>query len=94
MLLQFPYESFKTSVERFLRTASSDPKVLAIKLSIYRTSSQSPIIQALMEAANRGAHEAGARWIVESAAAAAPASGAALPSYHSTAVMSSAKTSM
>ncbi|MGD8311659.1 MAG: RNA degradosome polyphosphate kinase, partial [Gammaproteobacteria bacterium] len=47
LLLQHPYESFGTSVERFLRTASEDPKVLAIKMTLYRTSAEGNIIQSL-----------------------------------------------
>jgi polyphosphate kinase len=53
-LVHLPYHSFDTSILRFLKSASHDPKVLAIKISIYRTSSQSPIMQALIEAARRG----------------------------------------
>ena len=54
ILLHHPYHDYDTSIIRFLRAAAHDPRVLAIKLSIYRTSSQSPIIQALIEAARRG----------------------------------------
>nr|VFK02805.1 MAG: polyphosphate kinase [Candidatus Kentron sp. H]VFK02940.1 MAG: polyphosphate kinase [Candidatus Kentron sp. H]VFK06159.1 MAG: polyphosphate kinase [Candidatus Kentron sp. H] len=54
LLLQHPYESFSTSVERFLRTASQDPKVLAIKMTLYRTSSSGNIIESLIEAAQNG----------------------------------------
>lgn len=54
LLLQHPYESFNSSVERFLREASVDPKVLAIKMTLYRTSSNSRIIQYLLDAAHNG----------------------------------------
>jgi len=54
VLLQHPYESFDTSVERFLKEASSDPKVLVIKMTLYRTSSDSRIIQYLLDAAHNG----------------------------------------
>jgi len=54
LLLQHPYESFNSSVERFLREASVDPKVLAIKMTLYRTSSDSRIIQYLLDAAHNG----------------------------------------
>jgi polyphosphate kinase len=54
LLLQHPYESFNTSVERFLRTASEDPKVLAIKMTLYRTSAEGNIIDALIRAARNG----------------------------------------
>jgi polyphosphate kinase len=54
LLFQYPYESFSTSVERFLRTASLDPKVLAIKMTLYRTSSEGNILDSLVQAANNG----------------------------------------
>ena len=54
VLLQHPYESFETSVERFLKEASTDPKVLVIKMTLYRTSSDSRIIQYLVDAAHNG----------------------------------------
>jgi polyphosphate kinase len=54
LLLQHPYESFNSSVERFLREASVDPKVLAIKMTLYRTSSDSRVIQYLLDAAHNG----------------------------------------
>ena len=53
-LLQHPYESFSSSVERFLREASTDPKVLGIKMTLYRTSANSQIIQYLLDAAQNG----------------------------------------
>ncbi len=54
ILLQHPYESFSTSVERFLREASTDPKVLAIKMTLYRTTAQGQVIQSLVKAALNG----------------------------------------
>ncbi|MDJ0863423.1 MAG: polyphosphate kinase 1 [Gammaproteobacteria bacterium] len=54
VLLQHPYESFSTSVERFLRAASRDPKVLAIKMTLYRTSAEGKIIESLIKAARNG----------------------------------------
>ena len=53
LLLQHPYESFSTTVERFLRTAAEDPKVLAIKMTLYRTSGGA-ILDSLVEAARNG----------------------------------------
>jgi polyphosphate kinase len=54
ILLQHPYESFVTSVERFLKEASRDPKVLAIKVTLYRTSQDSKVIEYLVDAARNG----------------------------------------
>ena len=54
LLLQHPYESFSTSVERFLHEAGSDPKVRAIKMTLYRTSGESRIVDALIDAADSG----------------------------------------
>jgi polyphosphate kinase len=54
ILVQHPYESFATSVERFVDEASRDPKVLAIKMTLYRTSAGTGIIDALVEAARNG----------------------------------------
>jgi polyphosphate kinase len=54
LLLQHPYESFSTTVERFLRTAADDPKVLAIKMTLYRTSASGAILDSLVRAAEMG----------------------------------------
>jgi polyphosphate kinase len=54
ILLQHPYESFASSVERFLREAAEDPKVRAIKMILYRTSAQTNVIDYLVEAAQNG----------------------------------------
>jgi polyphosphate kinase len=51
LLVHHPYESFHASVERFVNAAADDPKVLAIKMTLYRTDEQSPFIPALIRAA-------------------------------------------
>ncbi len=54
ILLQHPYESFSTSVERFLRAAGRDPKVRAIKMTLYRTSGGTRVVDYLIDAAQNG----------------------------------------
>jgi polyphosphate kinase len=54
VLVHYPYHSFSTSVERFVKQAVDDPNVLAIKMTVYRTSDDSALVPSLIEAAEKG----------------------------------------
>ncbi|HEX6390827.1 MAG TPA: polyphosphate kinase, partial [Solirubrobacteraceae bacterium] len=54
VLVHHPYDSFNTSVERFVQQAVADPDVLAIKMTVYRTSDDTPLVPALIQATERG----------------------------------------
>ena len=54
VLVHYPYQSFSTSVERFVKQAVDDPNVLAIKMTVYRTSDDSALVPSLIEAAEKG----------------------------------------
>ena len=54
VLVHYPYQSFSTSVERFVKQAVEDPNVLAIKMTVYRTSDDSALVPSLIEAAEKG----------------------------------------
>jgi polyphosphate kinase len=54
LLVHHPYESFEATVDRFIRSAAEDPKVLALKMTVYRVGSETPFLDALIDAAEAG----------------------------------------
>src|SRR5262249_58088115 len=54
VLVHHPYESFDATVARFIRTAAEDPRVLAVKMTVYRIGADTPFIDALIRAAQAG----------------------------------------
>ena len=54
LLVHHPYESFEATVERFIRTAAKDPKVLALKMTVYRVGAETPFLDVLIDAAEAG----------------------------------------